>query len=193
MVKNVKIPKNEKVNTFGRSAAIEKNASDKVNKYTLEKLSSLYPGYTISTCNDSIKQKLGVDKILSNGEKSVYIEEKIRYRNYGDILIELIGDNRYYLKRRDALGWSLRDNMTDILVYYYQDTNTGYILSWKKFQRMVFRNLPIWFDYAKKNKNGFALKKTYNDYKGNQWYSLNLAIPLHVFENHYILEGGQIL
>jgi len=181
------------INTYSEDNryAESKELALKTNSFLHKKLSKYWKIESILPVTDKRLQKNGVDKLMFvNSQQPISIEEKIRRFTRNDILVELIGDHRYYLKKDFALGWGLRDYKTDLLLYYFEDTNTGYVFNWKKFQKAFLKNLPIWHDFAKKRLFGFSLHKAYND---RGYHSINIAIPKDRMIEAYIECGGKII
>ena len=182
-----------KVNDYSKDIAFaeDKDLSVKINSFIRKKLSGV--GISISnvvSVTDKNLQFQGVDKILTDTNfKRLKVEEKVRRNTKNDILIELISNNNEYLKSIKGIGWGLKDYNTDLLVYYFADTNTGYVFSWKKFQSALMKNLPQWYDIAKTRKRGFGLFKAQN----KRYYSLNIAIPWKNFLKAYEEAGGTII
>lgn len=78
--------------------------------------------------NDIERQNKGIDRelTLENG-KIVYIEEKLRRTDYGDILLEYISNDRY-----QTIGWMEKDLAIDYFVYGVKAATTEkiYLLPW---------------------------------------------------------------
>jgi len=179
-----------KINNYAEDLAYSDSVSDKVNLFTRSKLSQFYNIDNIISVQEKHLQFAGVDKIVKTIDgKIIRIEEKIRRVTRNDILIELLANTDQYLKHPRGLGWGLKAYSTDILLYYFEDSNTGWFFHWAKFQKTLIKNLPVWFDLAKNNKNGFMFKYAYN--KG--YKSKNIVIPKNVFLNAYVNEGGVII
>lgn len=181
-----------KVNDYSKdmSYADSQEILEKTNRFLRSKLMIFFKIKNIVPVKDRTLQYSGVDKILNTMDgKIIRIEEKVRRITRNDILVELIADNNFYLKKPRGLGWGLKDYSTDLLLYYFEDSNTGWIFSWNKFQKTLLKNLPIWYNFAKNNQYGFSIKKAQN--KG--YYSINIVIPKEFFLNSYVKEGGAII
>jgi hypothetical protein len=190
----MKIHKYSKSNRFSEDPQIMASS----NKFIRKKLSKFYKVKEIVFVKDKTLQSQGVDKILTTFDsKIIRIEEKIRKVTRSDVLLELIGDNRRYLKEEIGLGWALRPYDTDLLLYYFVDSDSGILLSWKKFKVMLDKNLPKWYDLAKKEQKGFALKKAHNvetsTGEKRYYYSLNIVVPMEDLKNAYTEVGGKII
>ena len=183
---------NIKINNYTKDLnyADSNYVAEKVERFLRKKLRRYWHIDSIVAVKNKNLQFAGVDKILKvSGQQPIRVEEKIRRITRNDILIELVADNNFYLKAHRGLGWGLKPYSTDLLLYFYEDSETGHIFSWVKFQKTLLNNLPIWYDLAKNNIKGFALKKAFN--KG--YYSINIVVPRTVFLKSYLKVGGIIL
>jgi len=170
--------------------ADSKEVSDKIEAFLRNKLKKYWQIKSTVQIKEKKLQFSGVDRLLMIPERQpIRVEEKVRRKTRGDILIELIADNNFYLKEHRGLGWGLKNYSTDILLYFFEDTETGHIFHWNKFQKALLANLPEWYDLAKSKRRGFSLRKAYN----KNYYSLNIAIPRSVFLKAYIKEGGIVI
>lgn len=173
---------------------------DKTASFLRAKLNPFDRIIRIDPVKDKKLQFAGVDKILvtQNG-KILKVEEKVRKKDWGDILVELIADHRYasydpindkfdYSELR-GIGWGMKDYSTDLLLYYFEETDSGHLLSWKKFQAVFKAMLNEWYVYAMKNQYGFSLKIA----KNKNYNTVNIAIPKDVLLNAYQGVGGKII
>ena len=127
-----------------------------------------FPDLTnIEKINDEIRQKQGIDKILhfKNGD-SKNLEEKIRDKDYGDVLLE-----EYSNYEGKKLGWILKDQVSDYLVYIILPKNRLYMLDYHKLKGLFLDNYHLWLQ-----KYGRRFGKTYQN--GKLLYETsNIAIP----------------
>jgi hypothetical protein len=154
---------------------------------------------SIPKTNKELQYK-GIDRILYLQSGKIFkIEEKIRTKDWGDILIEIIADPRYADFNPDTgmithshlrgIGWIYKDYSCELIAFFHANTEDGHIFSWKKFQKVYFDNIVEWYDLAVRNKNGFALKEA----KNKDFSSHNIAIPKKAFFDAYKKIGGQII
>lgn len=87
---------------------------------------------------DTVSQRLGIDRviILANG-KTLYIDEKKRSREYGDILLEYLSNDT-----TGAPGWIEKDLAIDYLAYAFMQSQRCYLFPWPMLRR-------AWFAYCK--------------------------------------------
>jgi len=172
----------------------------KTSSYIFRKMAEINPILKINPVTNKKMQFEGVDKILTT-RKNVFLklEEKVRKKDWGDILIEIVADDRYasycphtnqfnYSEMR-GVGWGMKQYKTDLLLYYFEESDSGYLLSWKKFQEMFLNNIQSWYLLALANKDKFAIKNAQN----KNYSSINIAIPKKEFEKAYIKVGGKII
>lgn len=192
----------KKINYYSKdiSYADSKEIFDKTSAFIRNKLMSIDMVKKILPVTDRQLQFEGVDKILILESGAIRrLEEKIRRKSYNDILIEIVADNRYasYNSLTNefksevfrGVGWGMKTYQTDFLLYYFEDTNSGYLFSWQKIRRLLNEYLQGWYQQAEKNKNGFGLKIA----KNKEYSSINIAIPTHIFLNAYVSVGGRII
>jgi len=181
-----------KVNYYNKDMAYadSEEMKNKTNSFMRRKLNFFWTIEKITSVKTKKLQFLGADKIINVvGQAPLIVEEKIRRITRNDILIELIADDRYYLKAHRGTGWGLKEYSSDLLLYYFEDTDTGHIFSWKKFQKTLLKNLPIWYPLAQKRKFGYNLIRA----KNVNYSSLNIAIPMKDFLEAYKKSGGIII
>lgn len=172
----------------------------KADNLIRQKLCFMGPIMRIDSIKDKTMQYAGIDKLIlfSNG-KTLKLEEKIRRIDYGDLLVEIIADNNFASydyntnvfesTKPRGVGWGMKDYSSDLLFYFIEKEEKGFIFSWKKFQAIFKGFLPIWYELALNKKEGFSLKVAKN--KG--YDTINIAIPKEAFFNEYIKIGGKIL
>lgn len=176
------------------------NIVKKANALIREKLSFMGPIIRIDSISDRQMQYAGIDKLIlfSNG-KTIRVEEKIRRNDYGDILIELIANNKfatyehkennYQFTHLRGVGWGMKQYSSDLLFYFIESENKGFLFSWKKFQAIFKAFLPYWYEFALNKEFGFSLKTA----KNKDYDSINLVVPKHIFFEEYEKIGGKIL
>jgi len=197
-----------KINHYNKDIqyADSKEIFEKTNYLIFQKLSSISPIVEITSVKSKQDQFNGIDKLLKTREgKILKLEEKIRKKDWGDFLIEIIADNRYgkidkknrkiSITKKKGLGWGFKDYSTDMILYFFEESNSGNLFSWKKFQKTFKENFLNWLELAEKNRNGFTLKKAWNfdQAKKEKFFSLNIAIPKNIFFEAYIKNGGKII
>ena len=94
---------------------------------------------------------------MKNG-KRVAISEKSRFRDYGDVLIEIIKNNKTFrINKKDGYGWGLNSE-ADYIVYCIMGSNRVVILD--NTNGMLVKKM-----HEVIRRNNRALAKTLNKYK----------------------------
>ncbi len=155
----------QKIHSFKKYLAIEKTYQPAFDEVYYQ----MYPDLEdIETITDLKLQKQGVDRIIHlPNNKRIVVDEKIRFKDYGDILLEFLSNDK-----TGALGWVIKPGMrTTMLAYGISTTKTCYVIPFKKLQ-MAF------------NKFGDSWKERYKiAYAKNQGYTTaSVAVPLSVLE-----------
>lgn len=113
---------------------------------------------TLELPKDSESQRQGVDRLvhLSNG-KTLYIDEKKRSGNYGDILLEYISNTT-----RNTPGWIAKPLLIDYLAYAIMPTSTVYFLPWLMLQKAWRDEGSGWIDKASARTPGYTIVDAQN-------------------------------
>ncbi len=123
---------------------------------------------SIETITKLSLQKEGVDRIihLPNGKRAV-VDEKIRMKDYGDILLEYLSNDK-----TGAPGWVIKPGMrTTILAYAIATSKTCYLIPFKKLQQVFKKNGEGW---KSKYKIAYAKNKGYT--------TESVAVPMKVLK-----------
>lgn len=89
---------------------------------------------------DGEHQRAGIDRsvILANS-KQLLIDEKIRYRDYGDILLEYISNDRF-----NSPGWVCKPLRADYIAYAIAPAGMCYLLPVIQLQIAWAKNGEMW-------------------------------------------------
>uniref|UniRef100_A0A6M3LJ26 Uncharacterized protein n=1 Tax=viral metagenome TaxID=1070528 RepID=A0A6M3LJ26_9ZZZZ len=110
-------------------------------------------------------QHLGIDRtiVLSSG-KAIYIDEKVRRKDYGDILLEYISNSCTETK-----GWVEKPLFCDYIAYAILPINTCYLLPVPQLQKAWIEHKDLWlFSYGTR----IAENKYYN--------TLSCPVPINI-------------
>jgi len=120
-------------------------------------------GYT-NMRNNGQTQQLGIDRtvILSSG-KAIYIDEKVRRKDYGDILIEYISNDK-----KGTKGWAEKPLFCDYIAYAILPTRMCYLLPVPQLQKAWIGNKKEWLSL-------FGTKSADNKY----YNTLNCPVPVN--------------
>jgi hypothetical protein len=117
---------------------------------------------------DVASQRMGIDRVvlLANG-KTLYIDEKKRGKEYGDILLEYVS-----VDRTGAPGWIEKDMSIDFLAYAFIPTGRCYLFSWPLLRRAWELNGDGW-----KERYSPPIRARNRDYD-----TLSVAVPIPVLQ-----------
>jgi len=110
-------------------------------------------------------QHLGIDRtlILASG-KAIYIDEKVRRKDYGDILIEYMSNDQ-----KNTKGWAEKPLFCDYIAYAILPRNVCFLLPVPQLQKAWIENKPDW------------LLKYGTRSADNKYYkTLNCPIPIDI-------------
>ena len=118
------------------------------------------------------RQHLGIDRIITlrNGSK-ISIEEKLRYEDYPDFVLEIWSDEENLVK-----GWTRKDLCCDYINFATIPTRTCTILPWHAFQLACRRNWDEWqktYPFRIRNPNE-------DEDSGDKWTSVAFPVPRSV-------------
>lgn len=115
---------------------------------------------------DTTSQRLGIDRAihLSSG-KTLYVDEKKRDKDYGDMLLEYIS-----VDRTGAPGWIEKDLQIDYLAYAIMPTHRCYLFPWAMLRRAWLYYKDAWLADPKKYRRIEAQNVGYK--------TLSIAVPL---------------
>ena len=114
---------------------------------------------------DGEHQRAGIDRsIVMVNSKQVLVDEKVRYKDFGDILLEYIS-----VDRTNALGWVCKPLMCDYIAYAILPRGRAYLLPVIPLQR-------AWSALGESWKQKFGTRSAQN----NGYKTLNCPIPFEV-------------
>ena len=117
------------------------------------------------TINDIKLQKQGIDRIitLDNG-RNIFVDEKIRKKNYDDICIEYLSS-----MESGTPGWIEKDTMCDYICYAFLPAKICYVLPYQILKR-------VWRYY----KDQWIEKYTRVEAKNMYYTTISVAVPISV-------------
>lgn len=85
-------------------------------------------------------QKVGIDTIvrLKNG-KFFFIDEKIRRKNYGDFLVEIVSNDI-----KNTPGWVRKSLIIDFIAYAIEETKEIYFIPFLELQKLYEQKEAEW-------------------------------------------------
>lgn len=129
--------------------------------------------YDGRSARDLSVQRLGIDLaiLLPDGQTLITVEEKIRFRKFDDILVEIISNDR-----TQKPGWAFTFQ-ADYLMYYRTPLPKHYgLYNRDPFKRTVAENIKTW-------KNRYQIITAKNE----GYNTISVAIPIPVFDEVYNL------
>lgn len=124
-----------------------------------------WPGSSRAPVADLGMQRAGVDAIVSRGRVPIQVEEKVRDRDYGDVLVELVSNDA-----TNAPGWAVKGAASNLLLYAIRSTGRGWVFPMQAVQRATRMHADDW-------RRRFGVKVAQNP----GYRSINVPVPLAEF------------
>jgi len=141
---------------------------------------SAFPDLASMTCvrQDGWAQRGGIDRVLTlNSGKTLTVDEKVRNKDYGDVLLE------FWSVWRDGKGvdpgWVAKDLACDYIAYAWVPTGRCLLLPFQELRRVWRARHQEWVDAAKRGAMGFQVISANN--KGYQTKSV--CVPENVLRD----------
>jgi len=100
----------------------------------------------VNVRQDGWAQRGGIDRVLTLGSgKTLTVDEKVREKDYGDVLLEYWSD----YERRDP-GWVAKDLACDLIAYAVVPTEKCYLLPFQQLRCVWRTNGRDWVRRFKK-------------------------------------------
>jgi len=153
------------VNDFQADLAFSHSAEDSEIWKTI--YTKAFPGLQsfINTREDGELQRSGIDRtlVLKSG-KAIYVDEKVRREDYGDILLEYTSNDT-----RNTPGWCEKPLFCDYIAYAILPSKMCYLMPVEPLQTAWHRNKDDWL-YC------FGTKAAQN----RGYRTLNCPVPINV-------------
>lgn len=89
---------------------------------------------------DGQHQRAGIDRsVVLAGGKQLYIDEKVREKDWGDIALEYVSNNR-----TGALGWVEKHLLADYIAYAFLPSGRAYLFPVPQLQAAWAANRSMW-------------------------------------------------
>lgn len=108
----------------------------------LEVYRKAFPDLASCVCvrQDGWAQRGGIDRVLTlNSGKTLQVDEKVRYKEYGDIALEYWSND----KARTP-GWVAKDLSCDFIAYAFVNSGRCYLLPFQTLRRAWRENHKEW-------------------------------------------------
>jgi len=124
------------------------------------------------TIEDLEMQKKGIDRIitLKNGKKYL-IDEKVRFTDYDDILLEYLS-----AKETGSKGWIEKDLTIDYILYAFNNKQVCYVLDYITLKR-------VWKYYGEQWKKKYKIVEAKNHFHSGIYTTVSVVIPTSVLLN----------
>ena len=117
---------------------------------------------------DLALQRQGVDRLITlTSGRVVKVEEKQRYEEWPDILLEMWSDKEHRKK-----GWAAKPSVSDYLLYIFNPSHRCYLYPFDELLRVTRVNAEDWL-------GAYGWKKSPNI--GYETWSI--PVPFHVLKN----------
>lgn len=139
--------------------------------------------HSLDLRHDGWHQRAGRDRviILSSG-RPIYIDEKVRTRDYGDFLVEVWSQYPSrgappYPRRPGAVpGWAVEPKDCDFLAYAIEPTQVCYILPFLGLRAAWVKHGAIWRAKASNRADGFRWAAAPN----GRYQTISITMPTDV-------------
>ncbi len=126
-----------------------------------------FPGLATMVCvrNDGWAQRGGIDRVLTmHSGKTIWVDEKVREKNWPDILLEYLSD-----EERGSLGWVAKELACDFIAYAFIPSQTCYLLPFQTLRR-------AW----RGNGRGWIAKYKRIPAQNKGYVTVSVAVPISV-------------
>lgn len=131
-------------------------------------------GGMVRVKDDGWGQRGGVDRAITlTSGKTLYVDEKVRTKEYDDILLEVWSD-------RDAktLGWVRKDLACDFIAYAFVQSCRCYLLPFQTLRKCWENDGAIWWRMAKERIPGHQIVEANNRSAGRRPYTtVSITVP----------------
>lgn len=131
-----------------------------------------FPTMASAVCvrDDGWAQRGGVDRVLTlSCGRRVTIDEKVRAKDYGDILLE-----RWSNYERKTPGWIVAPLLCDYIAYAVLPIRQCYLLPTLELQRAWRERGPDWAEKAKSGTSGYRICRA----KNSHYETISIAVPV---------------
>lgn len=156
----------------------EKADSEKLHPFWESIYKEMFPNFVemTGTIGNLQMQKKGIDRIIIlNNNKFVFIDEKVRFKNYEDICLEYISSDN-----TNSPGWMEKQVDIDWLAYAFIPSNKCYMIPFPLLKR-------VWKYY----KNSWISDYRRIVAKNNGYNTISVAVPIDVIK-HKISDSTMI-
>lgn len=131
-----------------------------------------------SVRQDGWAQRGGIDRVLVlKSGKTLSVDEKVRYRDYADVLLEVWSVFRAG-KGIDP-GWVAKDLACDYIAYAWVPNERCLLLPFQELRRVWRKHHDLWWDLATRRSEGFSMVRAAN----NGYETVSVCVPEKILVN----------
>jgi hypothetical protein len=124
----------------------------------------------VDNARDNGAQRCGVDRlVILQTSATLRIDEKVRSRDYGDMLLEVVSNDR-----TGAPGWIDKDLTIDFLAYGVLPKQRVYLFPWQPLRSAWARYGDSWKQRAKQGTQGYRVVPA----KNRGYTTWSIAVPV---------------
>lgn len=131
-----------KVQLHSFTESLQKSHEQADAPWWLEVYREAFPSLMSSVCvrDDGWAQRGGIDRVLTlKCGRTVTVDEKVRYTDYPDILLEVWSD-----EARKVRGWVAKDLACDFIAYAFVPSQTCYLIPFLNLRAAWRKNRLAW-------------------------------------------------
>lgn len=158
--------------SFARSLALSHEHEDA--PWWPEVYARAFPGHlsAVSIRQDGWGQRGGIDRAITlKSGKTVWIDEKVRLKDWPDIALERWSD-----RERKRPGWIQKDLACDFIAYAFVPSQRCYLLPFQTLRRAWLLEGRRWCEMAEENSSGFHIILAENE----GYVTESVAVPIEV-------------
>lgn len=133
-----------------------------------------FPGYlsAVSVRNDGWWQRAGIDRVITlQSSKTIKIDEKVREKEYDDILLEVWSD-----RDKGTRGWIQKELACDFIAYAFVQSQRCYLFPWHNLRSAWRLECKTWCEWANERRNGFRVIEAQN----RSYVTESIAVPTEI-------------
>lgn len=131
-----------------------------------------FPGFAsmLSVRGDGWAQRGGIDRVITlKSGKTLTVDEKVRAKSYGDILLE-----RWSSREAKTPGWVQKDLACDFIAYAFVPDQRCYLFPFIQLRAAWVANGRHWIDRAAQGEGGFRAVLADN----GSYNTESIAVPI---------------
>lgn len=128
-----------------------------------------------SVRQDGWAQRGGIDRVLPLASgKTLSVDEKVRYKDYGDVLLEYW--SVYRNGKGEDPGWVAKDLACDYIAYAWVPTERCLLLPFQELRRVWRTHCREWVALAERGSRGFCRVSAEN----GRYQTISVCVPQEI-------------